>query len=324
VNFEASVQRALLPLVLATAVLMASTEALADGAPTAAALFVQARRDAAAGDYEQACPRFAESLRLAPAVGTMLNLGDCEEHRGHLADALEQFRHALESLPDNDDRVRFARERIAKLTPRVPHVRLHEGQTPPQAIEVDGVKLGSAAMGVPLPLNPGDHAVVAHAPGRQDRTYAVRVAEGTNVDLTVAAGDAPPAREAARPPPPQPAPATTSGTARTIGWASLIVGGVGVGVGAVTGIVALDLAAQVKDRCSSHVCPSQSDVEMAKTGSTSSTVSTVGFGVGIVGVALGAVLLLRGDHGPGARASTQLSPVVGPRTAGVLLSASFD
>ncbi len=323
-NFEASLHRCLVPLVLAIAVLTAPTEALGDGAPTAAALFVQARRDAASGDYEQACPRFAESLRLAPAVGTMLNLADCEEHRGHLADALEQFRHALEALPDGDDRVRFARERIAKLTPRVPHVRLHEGQTPPEAIEVDGVKLGAAAMGVPLPLNPGDHAVVAHAPGRQDRTYAVRVAEGTNVDLTIAAGDAPPSREAARPTPPQAAPVTTTSPARAIGWASLIVGGVGVGVGAVTGIVALDLASQVKDRCASHVCPSQNDVDTAKTGSTLATVSTVGFGVGIVGVALGAVLLLRGDHGGGARASTQLSPVVGPRTAGLFLSTSFD
>jgi hypothetical protein len=297
-------------------VLTSPLSASADSAPTGAALFMQARSDAAAGDYEHACPRFAESLRLAPAVGTLLNLADCEERRGHVADALAHFRHALESLPPTDDRVRFTQGSIARLTPRVPHVRLHAVGPPPAEVALDGVKLGEAAMGVPLPVNPGDHTVVTRAPGRQDLAYPFRASEGHDLDLTVAVGEPVPV------PRQEPAPSPKASAARPVLWASAIVGGVGVAVGAVTGGLALDFASRVRDECHNGVCPTSAGINNARTGSALSTASTVGFIAGAVGVSVAAVLFFRGDRR--GRSATELSPLLGPRTAGFVLSTQFD
>ena len=63
--------------------------AMADTRDPAAAeaLFEAGRQAATRGDWTTACPKFAESQRLDPAPGTLLNLADCEEHLGHLASA---------------------------------------------------------------------------------------------------------------------------------------------------------------------------------------------------------------------------------------------
>ncbi len=285
----------------------------ADGAAPAGALFRQAREDAARGDYEHACPRFAESLRLTPAAGTMLNLADCEEHRGRLADALEQFQHALEALPPNDERVAFARERIARLLPRVPHVRLH-ARAVGASVDLDGVPLGQAALDVALPVNPGARTIVVHAAGRLDRAYSVVLVEGGTLDVAVEPGSAAP------PASPTPAPAANGDarSSRTLAWTALGIGGVGLATSAVTGVLALHSASTVRDHCPDHVCTNPADIDAASTGKTYATVSTIGLAVGAIGVGLACYLFLS-DRRP----SAVLSPMAGPTVAGLSLSSTF-
>src|SRR5687768_5789067 len=60
--------------------------------PAAAEALYRAGRDAAKkGDWEKACAQFAESQRLDPAPGTLLNLADCEERRGLIASAWTHY-----------------------------------------------------------------------------------------------------------------------------------------------------------------------------------------------------------------------------------------
>ena len=47
-----------------------------------------------AGDYTAACPLLERSHSLDPSSGTLLNLGDCQEHLGRTASAWRAFTEA--------------------------------------------------------------------------------------------------------------------------------------------------------------------------------------------------------------------------------------
>jgi hypothetical protein len=76
------------------------------------------------GDLGAACEQFRASDKLDPAVGTELNLADCEEKRGRLASAWELYRTVADKLADNDERFAFARSHAQALKPRMPTLTL--------------------------------------------------------------------------------------------------------------------------------------------------------------------------------------------------------
>src|SRR5580704_7129436 len=82
---------------IAMAFVASSQVARADGAnaPAAEALFAEGRRLVDAGDFANACPKFADSERLDPSVATLLNLGACYEKAGRTASAWATFREAI-------------------------------------------------------------------------------------------------------------------------------------------------------------------------------------------------------------------------------------
>src|SRR5262245_52850537 len=84
-------------------------------AATAEALFRQGRQAMEAKSYAQACPKFAESQKLDPAAGTLMNLATCEEKLGKLASAWQHWKEAIDALPAKDDRIPFAKSRVDDL-----------------------------------------------------------------------------------------------------------------------------------------------------------------------------------------------------------------
>src|SRR5271163_2218463 len=119
-------------------VLGASPPALAQASDPAAAdaLFQKGREAAEKGDWASACPKFSESQRLDPAPGTLLNLADCEEHLGQVASAHEHYKTALETMSSSDDRIPFAKQHIAALERKVPHLTLNATADLPSGAKV--------------------------------------------------------------------------------------------------------------------------------------------------------------------------------------------
>jgi hypothetical protein len=147
---------------------------------------------------------------------------------------------------------------------RVSHLTLQLAATVPVGAQVvvDDVAIDPASLANAIPMNPGDHVILVKLLGHDDATYNVKLAEGDNQSLPVAAGPvsgsqaSPAAAPAPLPSTPAPVPAgpPTSAqapsagpptTAPATGWwttprkAGVICGSLGlVAIGAGSALVA--------------------------------------------------------------------------------------
>lgn len=279
--------------------------------PAAAeALFREGRALSDAGDIAGACAKFRESDRLDPAVGTTFNIADCEERLGHLARAWTLFDEVAQRLPAADKRRAVAQKRAAALEPRLPKlsVRLAPGAPEGARVVRDGVELGSASQGSPLPVDPGEHVVVVSAPGRAERSFKLMISEREIRTLEVAPGDRlASASAASEQPPPQPPPAAAPAPKSKSKVLGYVLGGVGVAglaTGAVAGALVLQKKGVVEDHCDADKRCDDQGIDATQSGKTLGVVTTVGLVSGVVGLGAGAYLILRaGPSNDGSAAS---------------------
>jgi hypothetical protein len=262
----------------------------------AAELFEQGRAFIARQDYGSACPKFAESDRLEPKVGTRLNLADCEEHVGQLLAARAHWQDAANLAHSvNDEREAVARQRFTALDPRIAKLTVTLQAGAPEGLRVarDGVELGPGSLNAALPLDPGLHAIVVSGAGYADRSYSVTLAEGEGRELVVEPG-AKAAVEVVVAPVPV---ASSSWSGRkTVAAVTLGAGVAGVVVGSIFGLMAKSEndTSNTTGGCTSGTpqCTSMSGVGERATAYRDGNVSTVAFVVGGVGLAAGGVLWL--------------------------------
>jgi hypothetical protein len=143
------------------------------------ALFSAAKALTDAGQYQDACAKFAESKRLAPGLGVTLYLADCYERIGRTASAWTEFRSAEgQARERNDKRADVARGRAQALEAKLNRVTISVAPSLPlRGLEVlrDGQPLAQEEMGLAVPVDPGDHAIVVSSPGHAARTLNVHV-----------------------------------------------------------------------------------------------------------------------------------------------------
>ncbi|MDF2698209.1 MAG: hypothetical protein K0S65_6592, partial [Labilithrix sp.] len=93
----------------------------------AQSLFDEARQLMDRGKYAEACPKLAESQRLDPGGGTLLNLAICHEKEGRFGTAYLEMKAASSQAGKDGrkDREKIANERLTALGPRVPRLAVH-------------------------------------------------------------------------------------------------------------------------------------------------------------------------------------------------------
>lgn len=276
-------------------------------AATAEALFRQGRQAMEAKNYNEACPRFSESQKLDPAAGTLMNLATCEEKLGKLASAWQHWKEALDALPSTDDRVGFARSRVEELEKKLPRlqVTLSSGRDKGAKVFRDEVEIGPAGEGVPLPVDPGPHAITVRMPGHFSKTITVTVEVGQQSQVDVHPGAV--------------APVTAGAGAKSqpsaLGWVLGGVGVAGVATAVVSGILILNAKKTIDANCRPDKACNQQGLDAVSRGKTLLVVNTAGWIVGGLGLGFGTYFVLSTSK---ARATTALESRVG--SDGVSLS----
>ena len=318
----------------------------------AEALFEQAHALANAAKYAEACPKFAESLRLEPGLGTMLWLADCYENNGQTASAWAQFKEAAAAAAlRRDGRERIARARAAALEEKLSRLTVTvspEATLDTLVVQRDAATIPKAQWGVPLPVDPGEHTVRASAPGHVPWTSTLVVERAASATVTVPVLDpavpavepappvalpvaAPVAPEPAAPAPPAANIATSSpdgssgraNVQRTLGLVTAGVGLVALGAGAYLGLHAKSTYddSNANGHCTNNLCDPTGDRDRSDARGAA-TASTLAFAAGVAAVVGGGILYFTAPRSASAAPvpSTAFTPVVGKDGASFVLT----
>jgi Tetratricopeptide repeat len=255
-----------------------------------------------AGQYAQACALLEESQKLDPGMAAAFRLGECYEKAGRLASAWTTFVEVADAARNAamNDRERVARERAAALAPRLSYLVIKVPEavaaTPGLTIQRDGTPIGRAQWGAAVPVDSGNHRVVAEAPGKAAWSRDVEMkTEAANVEVTVVAltdAAAPPKVDGPSGPPKGPAEAGSGGgTQATLGLVIAGVGLAGVGAGVVVGLLAKSKYDDSSDHCMENFC-NEEGLSIRDSARSQGTAATVVFAIGAAALVGGGVLWL--------------------------------
>ena len=304
-----------------------------DPVARADALFREGRALIEAGNFDAACPKFEESQRLDPGLGTLLNLAACYEQVGKLASALTAFRSAEEQAraagPGEKKREQTASDRARALEGRVARLAVIVASAEPPAgfvVTRDGVPMRPLDFGRRVPVDPGTIVIAATAPGFEPFETEVAIARDTTARtveipaLTPGAGTvddaAPPATPDIAPPAggaDEPTPPASSRTRIAIGLAAAGVVGLGAGVG---------LGLSAKSRYDDVPCTQNGSPPMGCTAAEAARIDdarargnlgTIVGGLGVAALAAGVVLYVTAPKGR----AVVVAPVAGDGELGL-------
>lgn len=278
------------------------------------------------GKYREAVEAFLEAERHHHAPTVVLYRSRAYAKLGWLLQAKTSYQEIASERLDASapapfvEAQRDAVKELAALEPRIPGILFVIHGAPPEQVEVavDRYPVPARRRGRPVPLNPGEHVVTIRAPGLPAVTRRVLLEEG-KIEPIVLDLDrpAPGAGAPAGAGKPEAAPGAPAAPVAVKGEAStgprvvepargslvpaaiaLTAGGLGLGLGAVTGALALGRRSELDGLCPERRCGlgSVEDLQQATSAhaaaDTLATISTVSLVAGGVAAALGVTLAI--------------------------------
>jgi hypothetical protein len=292
-------------------------------------------------DYKTAEDRFRRADSLVHAPTLMLGLARALAGQGKYVEAQETYNRIVrEGLPPTASgtfkrALADATKEVDTVSPKIggATISVHgpSGADVPSAkVVLDGSPVSNASLDVRRSIDPGPHVLQVSADGFKPAELRFVVAEGGSADEPVTLEAEPSASSPLGAPPATQLPATAPGSETPVSssgggaravlpWVAFGIGAAGLGVGAVTGFIAMGKHSDLLN--GGHCFPdgtcdkaAQSDIDSYH---TVGAISTVGFVVGGIGVVGGVVLLLtrpKAEHvAPAAppQAGLHVVPVVG-------------
>lgn len=295
---------------LSLSVASLSFPVMAQDVAAAKALFQQGLNDMEANRYEAACPAIEASFKMDPRLGTLFTLAECESFRGRIATAVARYDEYLSlfvRLPPDQQANQGERPKIAEgkrtaLRSKVPYLTLSlpPGTTPGTMVKRDGVTVSEAALNVSLPIDPGEHEIITESPTRGIAKQRIKIDIGEKKTVLVSLPRELPEKSAssAAPVPVEGGDSSRSeGSRRRMRAAAFAAGGVGIlatAVGGITGALALSKQSTINAHCmdidaKNALCDHEGKAA-ADSAQALGLASTIGFGVGLAGIAGGVLL----------------------------------
>lgn len=319
-------------LALVCAAIAAPRLAIADDRALALQAFKEGRELMAAGKVAEACPKFAAAAQLSPTAGVRLNLAECYAKLGKIASAWTKATEALGIAERAGDAaaVKIAQGQLAGLKPRLSYLTVNVAKPAAPGLEVslDGDRIPDALWGMESPADPGPHEVVARATAVAPWNSQATVTDEGSRTTVVVPVLAPPAPVVSAPAPATlplatgAAPFWTRRTAHTSALVTAGLGIVGVAVGTGFGVDAAGKQSDYNQIKARGTCTTQCVAESQQAVSAA-TGSTVGFVVGGVLVAAGAVLWLTAPAANAGEPKLGVAPIAGPSELGAGVTGSF-
>lgn len=310
------------------------------------ALFARGKQLMAQDRLADACEAFEASNRLDPRAGTLIWIGECRARNHQLASARSAYREALARVRDPRKKA-IATRKLAAIEDRLSYLLIavaDDHRLSGLTIARDGQPLEVEAWNRGVPVDGGDHAITASAPGHATWTATVAVppelgrvrVEVPRLDELVApppvspAIPEPPREPQTGPPPgppagPAPAPRSAGPPSRWTVRRKLALGLIaGAAAGWTTGAV-LGVEARHRERDALALCPGGQTAcgdarranQLLDDGARRALGANLAFGVATA-LTLGAGALWL--TGAPETAGVAIAPSVGPGTAGVSLS----
>jgi hypothetical protein len=250
-------------------------------------LMAEGREKRDKSDMMGALDAFTKADGIMHVPTTALEVARTQQAMGKLVEARETVdaiakAPVLPSDPPPFAEARAKAEALGRdLDKQIPQLKLAYKGTKPTSVTIDDVAVANPD--APARVNPGKHVVAAHGGEEGDAHANISVAAGETkeVDITLHK-----AASAAAPPPEEPKSGFKIPTLSLVGFG---VGAAGIVVGSIFGIMTMSAESDLSGHCpNKSKCNPQykDDLDSAK---TKATISTVGFIVGGVGVAVGIV-----------------------------------
>ncbi|WP_394850466.1 tetratricopeptide repeat protein [Pendulispora brunnea] len=280
--------------------------------------------------YEEACSKFGESMRLDPQMGTLLNLAACHEITGKTASAWGEFNEVMAQAAraGQSSRVDFAKQHAAAVEAKLSRVKFVSA--PPSSaaatIKIDGKTIGAGTLGTSIPMDPGTHRIEVSASGKKSRDVTFEVPQGpSTTEIQVPAlEDTSVASARTEEPAPKEPTRSPSSSKRTLGFVLGGVGIAGLAAGTVFGVIYLGKKDDY-NKCNGFCGGSeQADQDQKSSAQTAGWISTAAFGVGIVGLAAGTILILTSKPPSVEKSATlRVVPSLSLQRGGVSLEGTF-
>jgi hypothetical protein len=280
-----------------------------------------------AGNYAEACPKFAEARRLKPdSTPALQGLALCFDKWGKTASAWAKYRQLsveFKATGDNSraDQANARAEELSKTLSTLV-IKPEGSDTPGLMITLDKEEVPRAMLGSKMPVDPGPHVLGATAPGYEVWSTSITVGQKNDAkEIKIPA-------LIAKPPEAKPGAAPT-GPSPALRGASYAVGGLGVAglaVGGIFGGLALSAKSKLADECKTNkICTTKTAQDDRAAAATKATVSTIGISVG--GAALAAGIVLFAVSGRAAAPAEQprvgFVPAFGPEGGSFTFVGSF-